>query len=253
MSSPVRLDEEGWGKGIKVKLASWILFGLLFGAALGHAEKESHMQYYPNIPLEIVFENDLVLVQKAVLQPGEWEGVHSHSGKQLGVNLSDGEVTVRHAGDETIYRGQAGSVVWQPAVDLSANHESGNTGDKPYEFLWLNFKQSAPPTSQTRREYAQRYPNIRGKTIFENDRVLVQRFLLPPGEWEGVHGHSGNQLYVMLTDGHAGARLGDQETSGFYPAGIVLWQPPVPLSERHESGNVGDEPMEFLCFNFKHE
>ena len=34
----------------------------------------------------------------------------------------------------------AGLVDWQRGVDLSEEHESGNTGDPPIEFLGMNLK-----------------------------------------------------------------------------------------------------------------
>ena len=35
----------------------------------------------------------------------------------------------------------------------------------------------------------QTYPNVEGETLLEDERVVVQRFVLPPGEWEGIHEH----------------------------------------------------------------
>lgn len=234
-----------------MNIVSCFFFVLLMGLAFGRAEAENHKQHYPNVPLEVVFENDRVLVQKGVLQPGQWEGIHSHSGNQLGVNLTAGQVTVRQGGDESVYIGQMGSVEWQPAVDLSEKHESGNTGNKPYEFLWVNLKQPASAKALAKSDYTQHYPNIPSKDSFENDRVLVQRFVLQPGKWEGIHEHSGNQLFIMLTDGLATVRFGDEETTANYPAGLVGWQPAVELSEMHESGNVGEKPLEILILNLK--
>ncbi len=69
-----------------------------------------------------------MFVQKVVLQPGEWEGIHSHSGNRLGINLTDGQSTVSYGDEETTLIGRAGSAGWQRAVNLSERHESGNTG-----------------------------------------------------------------------------------------------------------------------------
>ena len=110
----------------------------MFGSAQGDTE---HQQHYPNIPTAVIFENDRVLVQTIVLQPGEWEGIHPHSGNQLGIKLTDGQSTVRYGDGETILFGLAGSAGWQRAANLNERHESGNTGDTPLEFLWVNFKQ----------------------------------------------------------------------------------------------------------------
>ena len=55
--------------------------------------------------------------------------------------LTDGQSTVRYGDQETMSVSRAGSVGWQRAVALSERHESGNTGDTPLEFLWVNLKQ----------------------------------------------------------------------------------------------------------------
>ena len=107
----------------------------------GAQDNTEHQQYYPNVSTDVVFENDRMLVQKVVLDPGEWEGIHSHSGNQLFIMLSDGQSTVRYGDQETTSVSRAGSVGWQRAVALSERHESGNTGGTPLEFLWVNLKQ----------------------------------------------------------------------------------------------------------------
>ena len=124
-----------------MRIALLILGSVLCCSGFASAQGEiEHQQHYPNISGEVVFENDRVLVQKFVLQPGQWEGIHSHSGNQLGIDLTVGESTVRYGRDERISRSFVGQVDWQPAVDISEAHESGNTGDTPLEWLWVNFK-----------------------------------------------------------------------------------------------------------------
>jgi len=56
---------------------------------------------------------------------------------------------------------------------------------------------------------------------------------MQPGQWEGIHTHSGNQLYIMLTDGQWTVRHGDQETTSVSSAGLVDWQRAVDLSVEH--------------------
>ena len=55
--------------------------------------------------------------------------------------LTDGQWTARHGDKETTSVSSAGLVDWQRAVGLSEEHESGNTGNTPLEFLWVNLKQ----------------------------------------------------------------------------------------------------------------
>ncbi|MGH9319305.1 MAG: cupin domain-containing protein [Vicinamibacteria bacterium] len=118
-----------------------LVFGsLVLLAASPIAPQQSHLQHYPNIPGEVVFENDKVVVQKYVVQPGQWEGVHSHPGNQLYVHLKGGEWTMRYGDEKETSVAEDGSVGWMDAVALSQEHESGNTGDTPIEFLWITLK-----------------------------------------------------------------------------------------------------------------
>ena len=103
--------------------------------------QHSQMQHYPNIPGEILLENDKLVVQKYIIQPGEWEGVHSHPGNQLCVHIKGGEWTVRFGDKHETSVAEDGSVGWMKAVSMSEDHESGNTGDSPIEFLWITLKE----------------------------------------------------------------------------------------------------------------
>ncbi len=99
----------------------------------------------------------------------------------------------------------------------------------------------------------QTYPNpkISGRVVAENDKMVVQRFHFPAGEWEGVHAHPANQLYIMLTDAHWKVRFGDRVSSGFSPAGEVGFYGPVELSEDHESQNMGANDAELIWVTLK--
>ena len=235
---------------------AWLIVGVVLwapGWAAGQGlDQGDHRQHYPNISGEVVFENERVLVQRFVLQPGEWEGIHTHSGNQLSVGLSDGESTIRSGDDETVLIGRVGSVGWQRAVTLDERHESGATGHRPVEWLWLNLKPGDPAGAPEIVDHRHHYPNIPGEVVFENDRILVQHYVMQPGEWEGIHSHSGNQLFVMLTEGESTVRYGARERVAPSFVGQVAWQPAVDISEEHESGNTGDAPLAWLWVNFKY-
>jgi mannose-6-phosphate isomerase-like protein (cupin superfamily) len=95
------------------------------------------------------------------------------------------------------------------------------------------------------------YPNIPGETLLENDRLVVQKFVVQPGQWEGLHSHPGNQLFVHLKGGKWAVRYGDKETVSVSPDGSVGWYDRVNLSQKHQSGNVGEEPIELLWITLK--
>jgi mannose-6-phosphate isomerase-like protein (cupin superfamily) len=97
----------------------------------------------------------------------------------------------------------------------------------------------------------QHYPNIAGEVLFENERVIVQKFVVAPGQWEGVHLHPGNQLYVHLRGGEWTVRFGEEKTTSYSPDGSVGWMDAVALSQDHESGNTGSTPIELLWVTLK--
>jgi hypothetical protein len=95
------------------------------------------------------------------------------------------------------------------------------------------------------------YPNIPGETLLDNERMVVQKFVVKPGQWEGIHSHPGNQLYVHLKGGKWAVRYGNKETVSESPDGSIGWYNTVKLSEKHQSGNVGSEPIELLWITLK--
>ena len=68
------------------------------------------------------------------------------------------------------------------------------------------------------------YPNLanpHGEILLDNELVVVQRFVLAPGQWEGIHSHPGNQFYVHIKGGVWSGRRGGVQSppSAFSPDG----------------------------------
>ena len=99
----------------------------------------------------------------------------------------------------------------------------------------------------------QYYPNIPGTVLLENDKVVVQRFIFPPGQWEGVHSHPPGQIYIHVKGGEWTVRFGDKIERGHSDAGSVGWYGPVELSANHESVNSGKEPIDLIWVTLKSE
>jgi len=98
-------------------------------------------QYYPNIPGELVLENDKLVVQRFTIQPGEWEGIHRHPPDQLYIHIKGGEWTVKYGEEATTSYSPTGEIGWdEKATELSALHESGNTGDELIDLVWVTLK-----------------------------------------------------------------------------------------------------------------
>jgi predicted metal-dependent enzyme (double-stranded beta helix superfamily) len=97
---------------------------------------------YPNIPLEDLFENDRVIVQRFVMNPGQWEGIHAHHPNTLYVYIKGGRYVSRTVDPPTREMGDTpdGYVGWMPAIDIKAGHESGNVGSTPSDVVWIALK-----------------------------------------------------------------------------------------------------------------
>ena len=98
-------------------------------------------QYYPNIPGEVLLENDKLVVQRFIIEPGQWEGIHRHPPDQLYIHIKGGEWTVRYGDEENTSISPDGEIGWSDtAVEVTAEHQSGNTGDEPIDLVWVTLK-----------------------------------------------------------------------------------------------------------------
>jgi len=218
---------------------------------------EKYLLTYPNLENaqgEVVLENEHVVLQRLVVPAGQWEGVHSHPGNQLYVHIKGGEWTGR-LGDQIEYAKEFspdGEVGWMDAIPLSAEHDSGNTGDTPIDIIYVTLKgdQQIAPDSE---HVPLSYPNLPTPLLLENDRVIVQRVEIKPGQWEGVHSHPGNQVFIYVKGGQMSERQKGQSTGTTVVRedGAVGWMDAVNLSDQHEFGNTGDTTIVLVWVTLK--
>jgi quercetin dioxygenase-like cupin family protein len=209
--------------------------------------------FYPNIPGELLVENEHVVVQRFIIEPGQWEGIHSHPGNQIAVRIKGGLWAGRRGGREVSRRAEPtedGSVGWMEAIDISQQHESGNVGDTPIDLIWITLK-SCAPMSGSSHDVVQVYPNVPAEVLLDNERVVVQRFVTQPGEWQGVHSHPGNQVYVHVEGGEWTIRRDGVDTVSPAEIGSAGWWDRVDLSEAHDTANSGDTPIVHILVNLK--
>ena len=209
---------------------------------------------YAGLQGEVVLDNERVVVQKFVIQPGQSTGPRTSSADQLLVFIKGG-VLKSAAGRSTLWKD--GRVLWRSAAD---RFDAGtvNSGTTRIEFICVNLKSVVSSTKMPANEPKYRYlnyPNIPGEDLLENDQVIVQRFVVNPGQWEGVHAHHPDMLYIHIKGGQWAARS-KSEPEHAYPApspdGEVGWMPTIDISEGHESGNVGKEPIDLVWVTLKH-
>jgi hypothetical protein len=212
------------------------------------AEPPEYGPTYADLRGETLLDNARVIVRKFVIEPGQSTGRHTHPGDQLAVFIRGGVLTSRATGRSTLWRD--GRVLWQNATDPD-DDGSTNSGANPIEVLWVTLKPvaSKSPAGQNVKYHYLNYPNIPGEDLLENDLVIVQRFTVNPGQWEGVHAHHPDMLYIHVKGGQWATRSKKEPEHAYpnpSPDGEVGWMPTIDISEGHESGNIGKNPIDLI-------
>ncbi len=214
------------------------------------AGAEAIAPVFANLQGEVVLDNDSVQVRKYVIAPGQSTGAQAHPLDQLLVFIKGGVLTSSD-GRATLWKD--GRVAWYGASNRPDTARV-NSGTTPVEIIGVNLKpRASTPTGQP-TVVPLSYPNIPGEDLLENDRVIVQRFVVNPGQWEGVHAHGPGMLYIHIKGGQWAARS-KSEAEHAYPApspdGKVGWMPVTDLSVGHESGNIGKAPIDLIWVTVK--
>jgi quercetin dioxygenase-like cupin family protein len=232
-------------------VGSLALSGLpLRGVAVASAQ---YGPLYANLRGEVLLDNERVFVQKFVVEPGGSTGRRTRPGDQLLVFVKGGVLTSPD-GRSTLWRD--GRVIWKNIADDDSG--ATNTGTTPIEMIWVTLKPVAPPRAAKAKGPAKyrylNYPNIPGEDLLENELVIVQRFTVAAGQWEGVHAHHPDMLFIHVKGGQWAARS-KHESEHTYPAaspdGEVGWMATIDINEGHESGNVGKEPIDLIWVTLK--
>ena len=235
-----------------------IAFAIFFIAQNVHAENLSpYLLNYPNLDDpdgEVVLNNQYVVLQKLVVGPGEWEGIHSHPGNQIYVHIKGGYWSGMLGGQfEYQHEFDAdGSVGWMDQIPIEAKHNSGNTGDTPIELIYVTLKNEKPISKKYNKDH-QLYPNVDLELLLNNHRFVVQKVILEPGQWEGAHRNRQNQIWIMIKGGIISAKKNGQfeyQKKEILP-GAVGWLESNEADSWYEKGNEGDVRIEYILVTLK--
>ena len=209
---------------------------------------------YANVQGRLLLENSRVIVRQYVIEPGQSTGRRTSRGEQLLVFIKGG-VLRDDTGRSSLWKD--GRVVW--CADASTDQASTNVGDSAIVIDVVTLKPLGPaeaktvPAQKPKYQYLN-YPNIPGEDVLENDWVIVQRFTVNPGQWEGVHAHHPDMLYIHIKGGQWAARS-RSEPEHAYPEpssdGEVGWMPTIDISQGHESRNIGPSPIDLVWVTLK--
>jgi hypothetical protein len=205
---------------------------------------------------ETMLDNPRVLVQKFIVQPGQSIDRGGGSADQLLVFVKGGMLSSR-AGRASVWRD--GRVMWRDAGTSSDLGGSTNTGAALIEMILVTLKPviatpGAAAAGSARKYRYLNYPNIPGEDLLENESVIVQRFTVNPGQWEGVHAHHPDMLYIHIKGGQWAARSKHEPEHAYpepSPDGEVGWMPTIDISEGHESRNIGKDPIDLIWVTLK--
>ena len=219
------------------------------------AESPKEDPSYAGLKGETLLDNARVFVQKFIVLPGQSTGRHMHPADQLLVFIKGGVLRSQATGRQMLWK--EGRVVWQNASD-PADEGSTNTGATPIEMDLVTLKpvaQSAAVAPEGKPKYQYlNYPNIPGEDLLENDQVIVQRFTVKPGQWEGVHAHCPDMLFIHIKGGQWAAKTYNEPERpypNFSPDGEVGWMPTTDISVGHQSRNVGKNPIDLVWVTLK--
>lgn len=231
---------------------AWMLVPLFLLSGTGGAEA-----IYSGLTGKVLLDNPRVRVEKFVLPPGASTGPQLNGTDRLLVFVKGGVLKSKDTGRSVLWKD--GRVVWHGATE-PAYAGSTNVGAEPIVMIWVTVKPvpagaamhdypEGPP-----RDYHLNYPNIPGQDLLENERVVVQRFVVNPGQWEGVHAHLPNMLYIHIKGGQWAAHLKGQPEHLYpqpSPDGSVGWMQVYDISQGHESGNLGKAPIDLIWVTLK--
>jgi quercetin dioxygenase-like cupin family protein len=236
--------------GMVVGLLLGISASLAGHAAASSQEGANREPIYSNVSGTIALENERVWVRRYVIQPGQSTGRHAHAARQLLIFIKGGVLTSK-AGRSTLW--PDGRVVW--FQDAGQDEGSTNTGSTSIELLWVTLKAASRAMSAGQRpKYGYlNYPNIAGEDVLENDQVIVQRFKMNPGDWEGIHAHNPNTFYIFIKGGKyvSTSKEHPEGVPGSAADGSVAWMDTIDISDDHQSGNVGTTSTEVVWVALK--
>jgi quercetin dioxygenase-like cupin family protein len=241
---------------LKVWLAYTAALALFLLASSGcPVEAAARTLIYADLPSELLLDNSRVLVERFVLEPGQTTGRHTHPADQLLVFVKGGLLKSTMTGRSTLWRD--GRVVWQSSGE-PPDEGSRNVGPEKIVMIWVTLKPVAAASVAARAgrwpDAHLNYPNIPGEDLLENSRVTVQRFTVNPGQWEGVHAHRPNMLYIHVKGGQWATRSKKEPEHPYpepSPDGEIGWMPTIDIGEGHESGNIGQQPIDLIWVTLK--
>jgi quercetin dioxygenase-like cupin family protein len=191
------------------------------------------------------FENSYVRLFRVRLAPGATTLFHVHVNDNVGVRLTDAELSDVAPGGTpkkvSVTKGGVGFGHYPSPL----THSVSNVGSTPFHNMVVEIL-----PSKSARFTAPLQAVVTGHTLeLENERVRVFRLILAPGQATEQHSHDRQFLGVAITDGEIAVNrpATDTETVTFRP-GDYRWHE---RGARHSLKNAGSTTFETVEIELK--
>lgn len=224
----------------------YIIVALLLSLVLlapGTAQAPVSIEKEPRHHLE--FQNEYVRLFYVRIAPGDTTLFHTHINDNVGVKLTDAELSdvVPGGNPET-------NLVHQGAVGFGhyptpLTHSVSNVGSTPFHNMLVEIlpAKGAPSTAPL-------LAKVGGYTLaMENERVRILRLVLAPGQSTEEHSHALQGVSVVITEGKIAVDLpGTKTETVTFKPGDYRWHEG---GMRHSLRNVGSATFEAVEIELK--
>ena len=191
------------------------------------------------------FQNEYVRLFYVRIAPGDTTLFHTHVNDNVGVKLTDAELSdvVPGGNPEMILVNQGAVGFGHYPTPLT--HSVSNVGSTPFHNMLVEILPSkgAPSTAPS-------LANAGGYTLdMENERVRILRLVLAPGQSTEEHSHALQGVSVVITEGKIAVDLPGRETETVtFKPGDYRWHEG---GMRHSLRNVGSGTFEAVEIELK--
>ena len=191
------------------------------------------------------FQNGYVRLFYVRIAPGDTTLFHTHVNDNVGVKLTDAELSdvVPGGNPEMILVNQGAVGFGHYPTPLT--HSVSNVGSTPFHNMLVEILPSKGAQST-----APSLANVGGHTLeMENERVRIFRLVLAPGQSTEEHSHALQGLSVVITEGKIAVDLpGTKTETVTFKPGDYRWHEG---GMRHSLKNVGSATFEAVEIELK--
>jgi len=214
--------------------------GILFSVTLRAGSQKADGVEIKNEPHHrLKFENEFVRVWETVLPAGEVTLWHRHNFDNLAVTITDAKLRVEPLeGSPAESETKTGDVAFRRATYV---HRASSVGTTTYHNFLIEFLKSPEAAKTTPPK-----TGVARQPVFENERVIVYRISLAPGESLPMHTHAKPGLSLVIAGSEIAVTTAgsDKIQTLTIAAGEARWRPGALTHAIRNSGKTRFEGVD---------